>query len=106
MRKVVKAQDVAHLFANQLQDEAMTPNRSFYFEGKSIYSYDSHFCIATFVDDNTLLFTTRGYSNTTAKHIKVVRHATSHIKKIYCAYPLGGQINFDDWHNKADNVVT
>jgi hypothetical protein len=103
MKKVVTPQEVAHLFANQLQSEATNQNRSFYFYGKSIYSYGSHFCIARFVDDNTLLFTERGYSNTTAKHIAQVRNATSHKERIYCYNPTGTHDeNFNHWLTEAE----
>ena len=106
MRTVVSPQDVAHLFANQLQDEAKISSRNFYFYKDRIYSYGSHFCIAKFVDDRTLLFTERGYSNTTSKHIQLVRHATSHKDKIYCAYPDGShEQNFKYWLNEAEEAI-
>jgi hypothetical protein len=106
MRKVLSPSEVAHAFANQTQSEARTQTNNFFFYDKSIYSYGHHFCIARFVDENTLLFTERGYSNTTTKHINNVRHATSHIKKIYCAYPTGTHgDNFKYWLSEAENSV-
>ncbi len=106
MKKVVTPQEVAHLFANQLQSEATTQGRNFYFYNDKIYSYGSHFCIARFVDDNTLLFTERGYSNTTAKHIAQVRNATSHKERIYCYNPTGTHLeNFNHWLNEAENNI-
>ena len=103
MKKVNTPQDTAHLFALQSQNEARTPNGSLYFNGKSIYSYGNHFCIAKFIDDKTLLFTERSYSNTTGKHITCVEYATSHINKIYCSNPNGShETNFNFWLNKAD----
>jgi hypothetical protein len=106
MKKVNTPEQTAHLFANQLQSEAYTQTRNLYFYGNSIYSYGSHFCIAKFVDNYNLLFTERGYSNTTAKHINVVRHATSHINKIYCANPNGTHAdNFKYWLNNAETLA-
>lgn len=106
MRKVVSPQDVAHLFANQLQEEARTPTGNLYFYGQKIYSYGSHFCIARFVDDRTLLFTERSYSNTTAKHINYVWGATSHKDRILCAYPTGShEQNFNYWINEAEAIT-
>jgi len=103
MKKVNTPQATAHLFATQSQIEAYTPNRNLYFYDKSIYSYGSHFCIAKFIDSKTLLFTERTYSNTTAKHKQVVRHATSHIDKIYCSNPNGShENNFNVWLNIAE----
>jgi hypothetical protein len=106
MKKVNTPEQTAHLFANQLQNEAYTSNRNLYFYDKEIFSYGSHFCIAKFIDDKTLLFTERGYSNTTAKHINVVYHATSHINKIYCANPNGNHAdNFNFWLNNAETLA-
>ena len=106
MKKVVSPQQVAHLFANQLQSEARNANNNLYFYNESIYSYGNHFCIAKFLTDNTLLFTERSYSNTTSNHISIVRSATSHKNKIYCAYPQGShEQNFNYWLNEAESVT-
>lgn len=106
MKKVNTPQDTAHLFATQSQLESYTPNRALYFYDKSIYSYGSHFCIAKFIDEKTLLFTERVYSNTTSKHISVVSHATSHINKVFCCNPNGSHDdNFNFWLNKAEELT-
>lgn len=106
MKRIVSNSDVAHLFAHQSQNYAQNANGSFYFSGNSIYSYGSHFCIAKFVGDYTLLFTERGYSNTTAKHISLTYNATSQFKKIHCANPNGSHAdNFNFWLIKAENIA-
>lgn len=106
MKKVVSNHEVAHLFALQSQSEAMNSNRSFYFEGTELFSYGRHFCIAKFVDANTLLFTERSYSNTTAKQINYAWHATSHIKKIHCPFPSGSHAeNFNWWIARANEQL-
>ena len=106
MKKVNTPQETAHLFAGQTQIEAYTPTRNLYFYDKSIYSYGSHFCIAKFIDDKTLLFTERTYSNTTAKHISCVSYATSHINKIYCYNPNASHVdNFNYWLNVAEQLA-
>lgn len=91
MKKVLSPDMVAHTFAHQSQDEARNSNGSLFFEHRSIYSYGKHFCIASFIQnvdgEEKLLFTTRSYSNTTARHIRIVEKATSHLDKIYCPYP-------------------
>jgi hypothetical protein len=103
MKKVNTPENVAHLFANQLQSEARTQTNNFYFHGNMIFSYGSHFCIARFVDNETLLFTERSYSNTTAKHINQVWNAISHKKKIFCYNPTGTHAdNFNHWFNEAE----
>lgn len=70
---------VAHVWAQQTQDEGRSNNGNFYFSGRTIYSYGSHFPIATFTvarGRQCVLFTTRGYSKTTnGKHIPAVRRA-------------------------------
>jgi hypothetical protein len=110
MKKVVSPSEVAHLFANQHQTEAYNQGRSLYFHGKSIYSYGSHFCIARHVEneagERALLFTTRDYSNTTAKHISIVHAATSHKNRIYCSNPTGThEENFKAWTTEAEGDI-
>jgi len=106
MKKVVSNRDVAHLFALQSQSEAMNSNRSFYFEGTELFSYGRHFCIAKFADANTLLFTERSYSNSTAKHINYAWSATIHIKQIRCPFPSGSHAeNFNWWKARASEQL-
>lgn len=81
MKKVFNNNELAHIWAGQTQSEGRAG--SFYFYGKTIYSYGSHFPIAT-MDGNNVLFTKRTYSNTTAKHIGLTRRAISHKTIIYC----------------------
>jgi hypothetical protein len=103
MKKVHTPENVAHLFANQLQDEARTQTNNFYFFSDMIFSYGTHFCIARHISEKTLLFTERSYSNTTAKHIAHVRNAANHINKIFCYNPSGTHVeNFKHWINEAE----
>jgi hypothetical protein len=92
MKKVLNSDNVAHVWAYQSQNEAYTPNRSFYFYGPTIYSYGSHFPIAKHAINNkgetAILFTTRGYSNTTSKHIYTVKRSIPNKESIiYCNNP-------------------
>jgi hypothetical protein len=92
MKKVVNNETVAHLWANEQQAEANSPNRSFYFCYDTIFSYGSHFPIAKHITNNKgekgILFTTRSYSNTTAKHISDTLHAIPYKESIiYCINP-------------------
>jgi len=101
IKQVMDAADVAHFWANQTQDHARTATHNFYYNGTSIYSYGSHFRIAEMIpipaerkgeinmlfginlwQDNLVLFTDRTYSNTTAKHISLTRHACSHLPRL------------------------
>jgi hypothetical protein len=99
---------IAHLWANQLQDEARNSG-NFYFNGSTIYSYGGHFPIAKHIEkdgERAVLFTTRGYSNTTARHISVTRQAASHLNVIKCYNPnTTHEENFNRWKVDAELVA-
>ena len=80
--------DIAHEFAYGATD-GHTGNWNLYISGDCIYSYGSHFCIAKRVGNGTILFTTRDYSPTTARHKSYVASACSHMDKVYCHNPRG-----------------
>jgi len=101
MKLVHKPDMVAHLWANQSQPSATNPGRTFYFDGDTIYSYGGHFPIARHVKHkgkSAILFTTRKYSNTTAKHISMVRQAIKegttvfYVQDVY--YSNGRQLEY------------
>lgn len=111
MKKVHTPENVAHLWANQLQDEARNSGNSFYFIGDAIYSYGNHFQIAKHVvnakSEKAILFTKRGYSNTTAKHKSIVRRAANHLNFIYCPDPSDSHLlNFENWGKEATSIAT
>lgn len=84
MKKVYQnTAEIAHLWVNKIQEEARNSNNNFYFDGDTIYSFGNHFPIATHYKD-VILFTTKSYSSTTAKHIGIVLSASTHKDKIYC----------------------
>lgn len=107
MKNVFSNSDLAHAYANQSQQSGRNSNGSFYFNGKTIYSYGSHFPIAKIVTNEqgneVMLFTFRTYSNTTAKQISIVRSATRQYDKIYCYNPNEShEANFKAWLNLAE----
>lgn len=105
MKKVHTPDNVAHLWANQHQEDARTPTSNLYFRGTEIYSYGSHFCIAKHVE-GAVLFTEREYSNTTSKHKSIVRNACSHKNIVYCYNPLGShEQNFQAWRNECEGYI-
>ena len=112
MKKVLNADNVAHTWANQQQNEARTPNNSFYFYNDTIYSYGSHFPIAKHIinskGETAILFTTRGYSNTTSKHIAVVRRSIPNRDSIiYCNNPENSaNENILYWNRVIDCIYT
>lgn len=83
VKQVFETERVPHLWAHRTQESAKNAGGNLYFVGDTIYSYGSHFAIARHVVDNAtkrkpksaILFTTREYSVTTAKHLQMVRHA-------------------------------
>lgn len=67
---------VAHLWANQARPRASGSH--FFFDGPTIYSYGSHFPVARHIERagrKAVLFTSRSYSNSTARHISCARRA-------------------------------
>lgn len=112
MKKVFRGDNstIAHMWANKNQSEA-TNGSNFYFEGDTIYSYGSHFPIAKHVinenRDRAVLFTERTYSNTTARHIQIVRQACSHLDVIYCPdIDNSHGSNFHAWQVKAEIIAS
>jgi hypothetical protein len=109
MKKVFNDKStIAHYWANKIQNEARNSNGSFYYYNDTIYSYGSHFPIAKHLEyngKNCVLFTLRSYSNTTAKHISVVRNASNHLETIYCYYPNGSHNdNFKAFLKDIENI--
>lgn len=117
MKTVFNSSELAHVWAKQLQHEGKAG--SFYFKGKTIYSYGSHFPIAT-IEGNNVLFTTHSYSNTTANHISRARQAVSHLNFIYCmdvpvsyndtksitatSHVSDHERNFNNWKKNIQNL--
>lgn len=96
MRTLFNNNELSHIWANQLQ--ATAKGSSMFFNNGAIYLYGHHFMIAKHLSEDTILFTLRTYSNSTAKHIIKVRQAANHKTKIYCFNPDGThQENINYW---------
>jgi len=107
MKTVFNNSELAHVYANQSQSNGRNSNGSMFFEGSTIYSYGYHFAIATIETNQKgiecMLFTTRSYSNTTAKQISIVRNATRQFEKVFCYNPKGSNDeNFNAWIREAE----
>lgn len=110
VKRVFPTDEVAHLFAHKHTEDARNPNDNLFVSGNTIYSYGSHFPIASHISnkkhENALLFTTRGYSNTTAKHLSIVRSACSHLNIIYCNNPKGEhEDNLEAFHKSIEYTL-
>lgn len=75
MKTVFDNSMLAHVWAQQSQDQGRNHNDSFYFYGSTIFSYNSSFPIAKFAKTNVVLFTINDYSVTTARHKSHTRQA-------------------------------
>ena len=54
-----------------------------YFEGKSLFSYGSHYKLAQILTPQSVLINDIGYSVTTSKHIDQTTHATRHLTRFF-----------------------
>lgn len=111
MKNIFTNSELAHIYANQSQPTGRNYNGSFYFDGKTIYSYGRHFPIAKIVRNESgnecMLFTYRSYSNSTSKQVSIVKSATRQYKKIYCYSPEDShELNFKSWLNLAEIETT
>lgn len=77
MKTVVTNSEVVRLWAEGKQDFASNAAGTLYFNYDVIYSYGEHFPIARYHLNNVVLFTTKTYSVTTARHCSDVLHALS-----------------------------
>lgn len=84
MKTVFTNSMLAHVWAQQSQDDGRNAGGSFYFLGTTIFSYGSHFPIASFTKSDLVLINNATYSNTTAKQQNHVRNAIpSNVRTIY-----------------------
>jgi len=108
MKKVVSPEQVAHLFANKLQDEARTSAHNFSFNVNNLYSYST--IIAKHVkneqENSAMLLTLKRYSNTTSKQISIIRSASNHLNVIYCGSPTyTHDENFNYWLIECESIA-
>jgi hypothetical protein len=112
-RQVFPSGEIAHLWYHKTQDSARNANGSMYFERDTIYSYGSHFPISRHVSNgkqDAVLFTTKTYSNTTAKHCHAVRSAIPastvifHVNNV-CPTELGHVQNLADYVSRVESAI-
>jgi hypothetical protein len=85
--------EVAHYWANRVQPEGRAGNM--FFEGEDIYSYGTHFKIASFVKHDVVFFNSKSYSVSTSKHQSLTRAAIPS----YCIV-----FEIADFENHLENV--
>ena len=77
---------VAHVWAQQRQQNGRSNNGNFYFEGRVLYSYGTHFPVGIFADDRTVFLNADSYSVSTSGHQADARSAVRHISRV-CYLP-------------------
>jgi hypothetical protein len=80
MKHVFDTDMVAHIWANQSQEDARNPQGNFYFRGDTIFSYRDSFPVARIIKRKgreCILITNDTYSSTTSRHCWLVRRAVS-----------------------------
>jgi hypothetical protein len=92
--------DVAHHWAHQTKESGNGPNM--FFEGRSIYSYGTHFEIARLMErkhngETVCLFTEREYSVTTSGHKSIVRQALNSDIVFNVVEMTDGTVRGDKW---------
>ncbi len=102
------ADTVAHAWAHQTGRNCN--GHSIFYDGDTIYSYGRHFPIARLVkagNSTVVFFTTRTYSNTTAKHLSYTRQAVHHMTVFDVVDPSKDDhaANFDGMARAASDLV-
>lgn len=110
-KQVFKGAEVAHIWAAGKQESGRNSARNIFFSGETIYSYGSHFPMATITvakGQKIALHTTRTYSNTTAKHQAWARYATNHLPSFVVPFIASPEHvdNFVFLQNKIADTVT
>ena len=97
--------EVAHVWAQQNHQSGKC-NGALYFEGRTIYSYGTHFPCATFINSETVLINSDSYSVSTSKQQGYVKSAITHKKKIYCSTAVIKWFLWDgSFNNTAQNTA-
>lgn len=80
MAQVFSNDMVAHVWAQQRQQSGRSNNGNFYFEGRTLYSYGTHFPVGIFIAPGGPLFMNAdSYSVSTNRHQSEARAAVRHI---------------------------
>jgi hypothetical protein len=97
MKTVFNNRQLAHVWAQQTQSRGRNANNSMYFNDNKIWSYGSHYCIASInynsKDERLNLINEHGYSSTTSKQRRDVLNSLNY-KGLYVPRP--SDINHPD----------
>ena len=112
MRHVFSDNDtIAELWATQAQDYARNKRYSFYFTGKTIYSYGEHFPIAILGEKygrKFIIYNSRTYGITTTRHQNTVWWAMHRHLRILRRLNLpmsDGGVDYDNWIHEKQAII-
>lgn len=83
MKTVFSTRQCVHVWAQQSQEKGRSSKGSIFFQDKTIWSYGTHFPMAHFWNDETVIINSDSYSSTTQKHMSYVRQAVNHKNRLY-----------------------
>lgn len=94
---------VAHVWAQNCQSEGRSHNGQYYFSGRALYSYGSHFVAGYVMPDGATLITADSYSITTSRHVSRAHSAAR--GTVYRVPDLAGLVNSHGlyWLEKGDD---
>ncbi len=105
-RTVFDNRQCAHVWAQQNQPSGRGAKGSIYFEGRTIYSYGSHFPMATFLSHAVVLINSDSYSVSTSRHQGYVSSAVYHKTRLYaCTRVLKVAADWHDNENARDAAI-
>lgn len=85
MAEVFSNDMVAHVWAQQRQQSGRSHNGNFYFEGRTLYSYGTHYPVGIFaaVGGPVFLNSSKSSITTEGKHKGPARYAVRHLERLY-----------------------
>jgi hypothetical protein len=82
-KKIFSNAMLAHVWAQNVQSFGQSGNGNFYFEGRTLYSYGSHFVVAHLIGSDSVLMSNCTHSISTSGHQQEAGSAASHKTIIY-----------------------
>ena len=101
MKRLTNNSMVAHVWAQQTQENGENSSGAFYFYGNTIFSFGSHFPIAKFYTSNVVLFNSHTYGARTSRHQALTRQAIPS----FCSIITIPELNIRHYtHNEANHI--
>lgn len=109
-KTVFDTDQAIHVWAQQTQAYGRNAKASVFFEGPTIYSYGTHFPMASFAAPGVVLINGASFSSTTSGHQSSVRYAVTHckaftVKNCLAKTPEQHEINLLDIVTAFDSAI-